>query len=87
MSRQQRSKKRLGEILMELGFASPDEVLDGLDMLSWVCRRRESIRTNAPEALAYLSKRLLANTGDAAHQGRLDADGRYRQPARPPGAR
>jgi hypothetical protein len=28
MTRQQRSKKRLGEILMELGFASPDEVLD-----------------------------------------------------------
>src|SRR5574339_622264 len=30
MTRQQRTRKRLGEILMELGFASPDAVLDGL---------------------------------------------------------
>jgi len=58
MTRQQRSKKRLGEILMELGFASPDEVLDGLSTQLGVPPTRVNSYTVTPEALAYLSEKI-----------------------------
>ena len=58
MSRQQRSKKRLGEILMELGFASPDEVLDGLSSQLGVPPTRVNSYTVTPEALEYLSEKI-----------------------------
>jgi type IV pilus assembly protein PilB len=58
MSRQQRSKKRLGEILMDLGFASPDEVLDGLSTQLGVPPTRVNSFTVTPEALEYLSEKI-----------------------------
>jgi type IV pilus assembly protein PilB len=58
MTRQQRSRKRLGEILMELGFASPDAVLDGLSAQLGVPPTRVNSYTVTPEALTYLSERV-----------------------------
>ena len=58
MTRQQRSRKRLGEILMELGFASPDAVLDGLSEQLGVPPTRVNSVTVTPEALTYLSEKV-----------------------------
>ena len=58
MTRQQRSRKRLGEILMELGFASPDAVLDGLSAQLGVPPTRVNSFTVTPEALTYLSEKV-----------------------------
>jgi type IV pilus assembly protein PilB len=58
MTRQQRSRKRLGEILMELGFASPDAVLDGLSAQLGVPPTRVNSYTVTPEALTCLSERV-----------------------------
>ena len=58
MSRQQRTRKRLGEILMELGFASPDAVLDGLSEQLGVPPTRVNSYTVTPEALTYLSEKV-----------------------------
>jgi type IV pilus assembly protein PilB len=58
MTRQQRSRKRLGEILMELGFASPDAVLDGLSAQLGVPPTRVNSYTVTPEALTYLSEKV-----------------------------
>jgi type IV pilus assembly protein PilB len=58
MTRQQRSRKRLGEILMELGFASPDAVLDGLSAQLGVPPTRVNSYTVTPEALTYLSEKI-----------------------------
>ena len=58
MTRQQRSRKRLGEILMELGFASPDAVLDGLSAQLGVPPTRVNSYTVTPEALSCLSEKV-----------------------------
>ena len=58
MTRQQRSRKRLGEILMELGFASPDAVLDGLSAQLGVPPTRVNSYTVTPEALTCLSEKV-----------------------------
>ena len=58
MTRQQRSRKRLGEILMELGFASPDAVLDGLSAQLGVPPTRVNSYTVTPEALTCLSEKI-----------------------------
>ena len=58
MERQQRSRKRLGEILMELGFADADAVLDGLSAQLGVPPTRVNALTVTPEALSYLSERI-----------------------------
>jgi hypothetical protein len=58
MTQQQRSRKRLGEILMELGFASPDAVLDGLSEQLGVPPTRVNSYTVTPEALSYLSEKV-----------------------------
>ena len=58
MTRQQRSRKRLGEILMELGFASPDAVLDGLSEQLGVPPTRVNSYTVTPEALTCLSEKV-----------------------------
>ncbi len=58
MSRQQRSRKRLGEILMELGFTSPDAVLDGLSAQLGVPPTRVNSYTVTPEALTCLSEKV-----------------------------
>ena len=58
MTRQQRTRKRLGEILMELGFASPDAVLDGLSAQLGVPPTRVNSYTVTPEALTYLSEKV-----------------------------
>jgi len=57
MTRQQRSRKRLGEILMELGFASPDAVLDGLSEQLGVPPTRVNSYTVTPEALTCISEK------------------------------
>ena len=58
MARQQRSRKRLGEILMELGFADADSVLDGLSAQLGVPPTRVNSFTVTPEALSCLSERV-----------------------------
>jgi len=58
IERQQRSRKRLGEILMELGFADADSVLDGLSAQLGVPPTRVNSFTVTPEALACLSERV-----------------------------
>jgi type IV pilus assembly protein PilB len=58
MTRQQRTRKRLGEILMELGFASPDAVLDGLSEQLGVPPTRVNSVTVTPEALTYVSEKV-----------------------------
>jgi type IV pilus assembly protein PilB len=58
MTRQQRSRKRLGEILMDLGFASPDAVLDGLSAQLGVPPTRVNSYTVTPEALTCLSEKV-----------------------------
>lgn len=58
MTRQQRTRKRLGEVLMELGFASPDAVLDGLSEQLGVPPTRVNSYTVTPEALSYLSEKV-----------------------------
>jgi type IV pilus assembly protein PilB len=58
MTRQQRTRKRLGEILMELGFASPDAVLDGLSEQLGVPPTRVNSYTVTPEALTCLSEKV-----------------------------
>jgi len=58
MSRQQRTRKRLGEILMEMGFASPDAVLDGLSEQLGVPPTRVNSYTVTPEALTCISERV-----------------------------
>jgi type IV pilus assembly protein PilB len=58
MTRQQRSRKRLGEILMELGFASPDAVLDGLSTQLGVPPTRVNSYTVTPEAITCLSEKV-----------------------------
>jgi type IV pilus assembly protein PilB len=58
MARQQRSRKRLGEILMELGFASPDAVLDGLSEQLGVPPTRVNSYTVTPEALTCISEKV-----------------------------
>jgi type IV pilus assembly protein PilB len=58
MTRQQRTRKRLGEILMELGFASPDAVLDGLSAQLGVPPTRVNSYTVTPEALTCLSEKV-----------------------------
>jgi type IV pilus assembly protein PilB len=58
MERQQRSRKRLGEILMELGFADADSVLDGLSLQFGVPSTRVNAFTVTPEALSHLSEKV-----------------------------
>jgi len=58
MERQQRSRKRLGEILMELGFADADSVLDGLSTQLGVPPTRVNSFTVTAEALSHLSERI-----------------------------
>jgi type IV pilus assembly protein PilB len=58
MTRQQRTRKRLGEILMELGFASPDAVLDGLSTQLGVPPTRVNSYTVTPEAITCLSEKV-----------------------------
>jgi type IV pilus assembly protein PilB len=58
MTRQQRTRKRLGEVLMELGFASPDAVLDGLSEQLGVPPTRVNSYTVTPEALSCLSEKV-----------------------------
>ena len=58
MERQQRSRKRLGEILMELGFTGADAVLDGLSTQMGVPPTRVNTFTVTPEALACLSEKI-----------------------------
>ncbi|HVQ12529.1 MAG TPA: ATPase, T2SS/T4P/T4SS family, partial [Vicinamibacterales bacterium] len=58
IERQQRSRKRLGEILMELGFADADSVLDGLSAQLGVPPTRVNSFTVTPEALTCLSERI-----------------------------
>jgi type IV pilus assembly protein PilB len=58
MTRQQRSRKRLGEILMELGFVSPDAVLDGLSAQLGVPPTRVNSYTVTQEALTCLSEKV-----------------------------
>jgi type IV pilus assembly protein PilB len=58
IGRQQRSRKRLGEILMELGYASPDDVLDGLSTQLGVPPTRVNSYTVTPEAMTYLSEKI-----------------------------
>jgi type IV pilus assembly protein PilB len=58
MARQQRSRKRLGETLMELGFADADAVLDGLSAQLGVPPTRVNAFTVTPEALTYLSEKV-----------------------------
>jgi type IV pilus assembly protein PilB len=58
MERQQRSRKRLGEILMELGFADADAVLDGLSSQLGVPPTRVNSLTVTPEALSCLSEKI-----------------------------
>jgi type IV pilus assembly protein PilB len=58
MSQQQRTRKRLGEILMELGFVSPDAVLDGLSAQLGVPPTRVNSYTVTPEALTCLSEKI-----------------------------
>jgi type IV pilus assembly protein PilB len=58
MARQQQSRKRLGEILMELGFADADAVLDGLSAQLGVPPTRVNSFTVTPEALSCLSERI-----------------------------
>jgi len=58
IERQQRSRKRLGEILMELGFADADSVLDGLSAQLGVPPTRVNSFTVTQEAIACLSERV-----------------------------
>jgi type IV pilus assembly protein PilB len=58
IERQQRSRKRLGEILMDLGFADADSVLDGLSAQLGVPPTRVNSFTVTPEALSCLSERI-----------------------------
>ena len=58
MTRQQQSRKRLGEILMELGFADADAVLEGLSAQLGVPPTRVNSFTVTPEALSCLSERV-----------------------------
>jgi type IV pilus assembly protein PilB len=58
IERQRRSRKRLGEILMELGFADADSVLDGLSAQLGVPPTRVNSFTVTPEALSCLSERI-----------------------------
>jgi len=58
MERQQRSRKRLGEVLMELGYADADAVLDGLSSQLGVPPTRVNSFTVTPEALACLSEKI-----------------------------
>ena len=58
MERQQRSRKRLGEILMELGFADADSVLDGLSTQLGVPPTRVNSFTVTADAISCLSERI-----------------------------
>jgi type IV pilus assembly protein PilB len=58
IGRQQRSRKRLGEILMELGFADADAVLDGLSAQLGVPPTRVNSFTVTPDALSCLSEKI-----------------------------
>lgn len=58
MARQQGSRKRLGELLMELGFADADTVLDGLSAQLGVPPTRVNSLTVTPEGLASLPERV-----------------------------
>jgi type IV pilus assembly protein PilB len=58
MERQRQSRKRLGEILMELGFADADSVLDGLSAQFGVPPTRVNSFTVTSEAPSYLSERV-----------------------------
>jgi len=58
MERQHQSRKRLGEILMELGFADADAVLEGLSAQFGLPSTRVNSFTIAPEALPLLSERI-----------------------------
>ena len=58
MERQRQSRKRLGEILMELGFADADSVLDGLSAQFGVPPTRVNPFTVTSEAPSYLSERV-----------------------------
>ena len=58
IERQQRSRKRLGEILMELGFADADSVLEGLSAQLGVPPTRVNSFTVTPEAMSCLSERI-----------------------------
>jgi type IV pilus assembly protein PilB len=63
MTRQHRSRKRLGEILMEMGFATPDAVLDGLSAQLGVPPTRVNSYTVTPEALKHLSEKVARKYG------------------------
>jgi type IV pilus assembly protein PilB len=58
IERQQRSQKRLGELLMELGFADADSVLEGLSSQLGVPPTRVNTFTVTREALPYLSEKI-----------------------------
>ena len=58
IERQQRSRKRLGELLMELGFADADSVLEGLSAQLGVPPTRVNSFTVTPEAMSCLSERI-----------------------------
>src|SRR5262245_21782041 len=58
IERQQRSRKRMGEILMELGFADADSVLDGLSTQLGVPPTRVNSFTVTTDAIPYLSERI-----------------------------
>jgi type IV pilus assembly protein PilB len=55
---QRRTRKRLGQVLIDLGFASPDAVLDGLSAQQGVPPTRVNAYTVTPEAVACLSEKI-----------------------------
>ncbi len=58
MAQQQRSRKRLGEILLDMGFASPDAVLDGLSAQLGVPPTRVNSFTVTADAVPCLSEKI-----------------------------
>jgi type IV pilus assembly protein PilB len=58
IEQQHRSRKRLGEVLIELGYASADTVLDGLSAQLGVPPTRVNSYTVTPEAVSCLSEKV-----------------------------
>jgi len=63
LTQQTRNRKRLGQILMELGFTDANDVLEGLSAQLGVPPARVNSLTVTPEALACISERIARKYG------------------------